>query len=143
MRIEAALGDRRGRVVTVLTSDSVMSAARRLRSDNVGALIVKDICATEGDAVLGVLSERDVVQAIVDHGAAAFTMPVSDLMTRAVIFCQSDDSIDDALAKMNRHHIRHLPVLQDGALIGVVSIRDVLAMKAAEGTARESAPASS
>lgn len=143
MRIEAALGDRRGRVVTVRTSDSVMNAARRLRSDNVGALIVKDICATEGDAVLGVLSERDVVQAIVDHGAAAFTMPVSDLMTRAVIFCQSDDSVDDALAKMNRHHIRHLPVLQDGALIGVVSIRDVLAMKAAEGAARKSAPASS
>lgn len=143
MRIEAALGDRRGRVVTVRTSDSVMNAARRLRSDNVGVLIVKDICATEGDAVLGVLSERDVVQAIVDHGAAAFTMPVSDLMTRAVIFCQSDDSVDDALAKMNRHHIRHLPVLQDGALIGVVSIRDVLAMKAAEGTARKSAPASS
>jgi CBS domain-containing protein len=130
MKIETALGTRRGRLVTVSTTDTVMTAARRLRSDNVGALIVKDTCHTEGDAVLGVLSERDVVQAIVDHGAASFTMKVSDLMTRAVIFCDADDSIDDAFARMNKHHIRHLPVLQDGSLIGVVSIRDVLAAKA-------------
>jgi CBS domain-containing protein len=128
MRIDTALGDRRGRVIAINMADTVMAAARRLRSENVSVLVVKDTCATEGDAVLGVISERDIVQAIVDHGAASFTKPVSDLMSRAVIFCQADDSVDHAVALMNKHHIRHLPVLDNGALVGVFGIRDVVAL---------------
>jgi CBS domain-containing protein len=132
MRIEAVLGSRRGRVVAVRTNDTVMAAARRLRSENVSVLVVNDTCATEGDAVLGIFSERDCVQAVVDHGAAALTMPVSALMTRSVIFCQAEDSVEHAVAIMDKNHIRHLPVLQDGALIGVIGLRDMLAIKAAE-----------
>ena len=134
MRIETVLGSRRGRIVAIRTTDNVLAAARRLRSENVSVLVVNDTCATEGDAVLGIFSERDVVQALVEHGANALTMPVSALMTRAVLFCQAEDSVERAVAIMDKHHIRHLPVLQDGALIGVVGMRDVLAVKAAELT---------
>ena len=134
MKIEDVLGPRRGRVVAIRTNDSVLAAARRLRSENVSVLVVNDTCATEGDAVLGILSERDIVQALVDHGAAALTMPVQSLMTRSVVFCQAEDAIERAIAIMDKHHIRHLPVLQDGALVGVVGLRDVLAVKAAELT---------
>ncbi len=81
---------------------------------------MKDSCATEGDVILGVLSERDILQAIVDYGTAAFSMPVSVLMTRDVISCQSDDIVDHALELMNEHHIRHLPVLHGEALVGVI-----------------------
>jgi CBS domain-containing protein len=131
MRIDAVLGSRRGRVIAIRTSDTVMVAARRLRAENVSVLVVNDTCATEGDAVLGIFSERDVVQAVVDHGAAALTMPVEALMSRSVIFCQAEDSVEHATAIMDKHHIRHLPVLQDGSLIGVVGMRDMLAVKAA------------
>ncbi len=74
------------------------------------------------------MSERDVVQAIVDHGAAALTMPVSAFMTRAIISCQSDDTVDQVGALMSEHHVRHLPVQHGESLVGVISIRDLLAL---------------
>lgn len=128
MQVERALWAKRGRIVTIRMAETCMVAARLLRSENIGVLVVKDSCATEGDVILGVLSERDVLQAIVDHGTAAFSMPVFALMTRDVVTCQSDDAVDYALDLMNEHHIRHLPVLHGEALVGVISIRDVLAL---------------
>jgi len=128
MRIETALRAKRARIVTIRMAETVMVAARRLRSENIGILAVKDSCGTEGDVILGMLSERDVLQAVVDHGTAAFSMPVSALMTQAVVSCQSDDTVDHALGLMNEHHIRHLPVFHGEALVGVISLRDVLAL---------------
>lgn len=135
MRIETALRAKRARVVAIRMSETVMVAMRRLRSEDIGILAVKDSCGTEGDVVLGMLSERDILQAIVDHGAAALSMPVSALsmpvsalMTHAVVSCHSDDTVDHALGLMNEHHIRHLPVFHGEALVGVISIRDVLAL---------------
>lgn len=128
MQVGKALWAKRGRIVTVRMTETCMVAARLLRSENIGVLVVKDSCATEGDVILGVLSERDILQAIVDYGTAAFSKPVCVLMTRAVVSCQSDDSVDYALELMNKHHIRHLPVLHGDALVGVISIRDILAL---------------
>ena len=127
MRIEAVLRAKHRRVITVRMTDTVLNAARRLRAEDVGLLVVKDTCATEGDAVLGVLSERDILQAIVDHGMHAMKLPVSRLMTLAVFCCDLDDSVERALTLMHAHHIRHLPVLDNGSLVGVVSMRDLVA----------------
>lgn len=128
MQIETVLRTKPARIVTIAMTSTLMAAARLLRSENIGAVLVKDSCSTEGDVVLGLLSERDVLQALVDHGAAALDMPVSAFMTRAVISCQSDDTVDQVCGLMSEHHVRHLPVLHDGALVGVVSIRDLLAL---------------
>ena len=139
MRIEAVLRARHRRVVTVRMTDTVLTAARRLRAEDVGLLVVKDTCATEGDAVLGVLSERDILQAIVDHGMQAMTLPVSRLMTLAVFCCDLYDSVERALMLMHRHHIRHLPVLDNGSLVGVVSMRDLMAPSVETSAAAEQA----
>jgi CBS domain-containing protein len=128
MLIDTVLRTRQPRIVTVRMTDTVLSAARRLRAEDVGVLVVKDTCATEGDAVLGVISERHVLQAIVDRGMAALTLPVSMLMSRIMVRCQLHDTVVRALALMHEHDVRHLPVLHDDALVGVVSMRDLLAV---------------
>lgn len=140
MQVEMALRAKQARIVTIRMSETCMVAARMLRSENIGVLVVKDSCGTEGDVILGVLSERDILQAIVDHGMAAFAMPVSALMTRAVVSCDSSDTVDRALALMNEHHIRHLPVLHGEALVGVISIRDMLSLAAPAGPLAPGAP---
>lgn len=131
MQVEMALRAKRGRIVTIRMTETCLVAARLLRSENIGAVVVKDTCGTEGDVILGVLSERDILQSIVDHGTAAFAMPVSALMTRDVVSCQCSDSVDRAMAMMDEHHIRHLPVLHGESLVGVLSIRDMLSIAAA------------
>ena len=138
MQVEMALRAKRGRIATIRMTETAVVAARLPRSENIGVPVVKDGCGTEGDAVLGVISERDIPQAIVDHGTAAFAMPVLAPMTRAIVLLRSDDTVDLALELMEEHHIRHLPVLHGGTLVGVISIRDVLSLAApARPPARE------
>ncbi|MFD2138933.1 CBS domain-containing protein [Ancylobacter oerskovii] len=113
-------------------------AATLLNREHIGAVVVKDACGSEGDTVVGIFSERDVVRAIAERGAAALRAPVADLMSRNMISCQMDDSVDHVRALMDTHHVRHLPVLENHQLVGVLSIRDVLSYdvrKAAEAAA--------
>ena len=128
MQIEAVLRAKPARLITVSMTSTVMTAARLLRSENIGALVVKDTCLTEGDVILGMVSERDVVQAIADRGPTALTMPVSAVMVRNVCSCRSDDTVQQVCSMMGEHHVRHIPVLHGGALVGVVSIRDLLVL---------------
>ncbi len=128
MQIEAVLRSKPPRLITVGMTSTLMAAARLLRSENIGALVVKDSCMTEGDVVLGMISERDVVRAVVERGAAALALPVSAFMDRAFFSCQSDDTVDEVCALMSKHHVRHMPVLHGEALIGVISIRDLLVL---------------
>ncbi|HYZ21976.1 MAG TPA: CBS domain-containing protein [Rhodopila sp.] len=127
MRVDTLLKRRRPRIISVRMNETVGSAAQILRRENVGAVLVKDSCGTEGDIVVGLLSERDFLRALTDYGVAAFKMPVSAVMTRTVVACELSDSIDTVAELMQRHHIRYVPVIDCGALIGVVSIRDLLA----------------
>ncbi|MCB4771973.1 CBS domain-containing protein [Ancylobacter sp. Lp-2] len=127
------------RVPTVRMTESVEIAATLLNRERIGAVVVKDACGSEGDTVVGIFSERDVVRAIAERGVAALKTPVADLMSRNMISCQMDDSVDHVRALMDTHHVRHLPVLEDHQLVGVLSIRDVLTYdvrKAAEFSAR-------
>ena len=128
MRIEAALRAKHHRVVAVRMNDLVLTAARRMRTENIGLLVVKDTCATEGDAILGVVTERDILQAIVDHGMHALKQAVARLMRPAVVCCDLHDTVERALTLMRRHRIGHLPVLHDGSLVGVVSMGDLVSL---------------
>lgn len=135
MRVDAVLRKKGNRIIAVGMTTTVERAARLLKSEDIGALVVKDTCATEGDVILGMLSERDIVRALAEHGAAVLRMPVSALISRTVVACDPRDDADGVIDLMQRHHVRHLPVLDGDALIGVVSIRDVVATSATEGIA--------
>ncbi|MCS0504435.1 CBS domain-containing protein [Ancylobacter mangrovi] len=115
------------RVPTIRMSETVEMAATLLNRERIGAVVVKDACGSEGDTVVGIFSERDVVRAIAERGGAALKTSVADLMSRNMISCQMDDSVDQVRALMDEHHVRHLPVLEEHQLVGVLSIRDVLA----------------
>lgn len=124
MRVEDILRTKEPRVVTVRSGSTIEEAIRLMKSENISSLVVKDVCRTEGNAVAGVLSERDIVYALLDQGGAVLRQPVSALMTRQPVTCTPSDSLYEVLQQMERHHIRHLPVLDDGTLVGVISARD-------------------
>ncbi|MDB5399405.1 MAG: histidine kinase [Rhodopila sp.] len=130
MKVSSLLQRKDARIIAIQMEATTAIAARLLRAENVGAVIIKDTCATEGDVVLGILSERDILRALVDRGIAALKMPVSALMTRDVVSCGPGDELDLVAALMERHQIRYVPVIDGDALIGVVSIRDLLAQRA-------------
>lgn len=115
------------RVPTIRMAETVEMAAILLNRERIGAVVVKDACGSEGDTVVGIFSERDVVRAVAERGAAALKLPVAELMSRNMISCAMDDSVDHVRALMDEHHVRHLPVLAEHQLVGVLSIRDVLA----------------
>lgn len=123
------------RVVTVRMNETVAIAAQLLRVSDVSALVVKDVCRTEGNVVVGMFSERDVVRAIAEHGAAGINLKVSTLISvQKLVSCRSSDTIDHVRQLMNDNHIRHLPVLESHSLIGVISMRDILAADGQRGT---------
>ncbi|CAA0097916.1 Uncharacterised protein [Starkeya nomas] len=115
------------RVPTIRMSENIEMATTLLNREHIGAVVVKDACGSEGDTVVGIFSERDVVRALAERGAAALRLTVGDLMSRNMISCAMDDTIDHVRALMDQHHVRHLPVLEEHQLVGVLSIRDVLA----------------
>ncbi len=128
MKVESIL-EAKGRDILTIPSDTkVAEAARMLKEHRIGALVVSDDWSTAA----GILSERDIVHAMVDHGAAVQDLPVSDLMTREVITCAPDDAIVDLMTQMTERRIRHLPVVEDGVLCGMVSIGDVVKNRIAE-----------
>ncbi|SMH48283.1 CBS domain-containing protein [Azospirillum agricola] len=124
MKVEHILRTKESRVVAVRTGATVAEAIGLMKAENISALVVKEVCRTEGNTLAGVLSERDIVHALLERGSGLLTMPVSHLMTRTPVTCAPQDSLHHALHLMDRHHIRHLPVLDDGHLVGVVSARD-------------------
>jgi CBS domain-containing protein len=122
MKVKAMLSAKESNVVTARPDATVATAINLLKEKRIGALVVSD----DGAGIQGILSERDVVRALVDHGADLLNMPVSELMTRAVKTCTLDANIHDVMSEMTHSRIRHLPVLDDGKLCGVISIGDVV-----------------
>lgn len=109
-------------VVTIRPDATVRQLLADLVRHNVGALVVSE----DGGAIGGIVSERDVVRRVHEHGAAALDMPVSSIMTAEVLTCALGDKADDLRPTMIDHRIRHLPVVRDGRLVGIVSIGDVV-----------------
>ncbi len=109
-------------VVTTRPETTLEEAARLLKSHRIGALVV-----TEGnDRVLGIVSERDIVNALAEHGAVCGKRPVSEVMTEELAVCTPEDTTDTLMEVMTRQRVRHLPVMENGRLAGIVSIGDVV-----------------
>lgn len=126
MQVGDVLRRKSTRIATVRMNETVAIAAQLLRTANISALVVKDVCRTEGNTAVGMFSERDVVRAIAEHGAAGVNRKVSEMISvQQLISCTSGDTLEHVRRLMNRHHIRHVPVIDDYTLVGVISIRDI------------------
>ena len=121
MSIQAILYQKGEYVETIAPDASVRDAAASLRDENIAALVV-----TKGDAVLGMVSEREIVQALSVHGERAAAMKVADVLVPDFATVAPEDSLKRAMTLMTRHRSRHLPVLRDEKLVGIVSIGDVV-----------------
>ena len=126
MNVGDILRKKSTRIATVRMNETVAIAAQLLRAGNISALVVKDVCRTEGNTAVGMFSERDVVRAVAEHGAAGLNLKVANLISvQQLISCHSTDTLDHVRHLMNKNHIRHVPVIDDYTLIGVISIRDI------------------
>lgn len=121
MKIADILRHKGANVVTIAPTDTVATLLASLAEHNLGALI-----AVDGERVVGIVSERDVVRAAAHDGAAVFDRPISQLMTADVLSCTSSDPVASIAATMTDRRIRHMPVIDDGNLAGIVSIGDVV-----------------
>ena len=121
MRVADILQKKGADVETIRPDAKVLMAVHRLRMQNIGALVV----CRDGSRVEGVLSERDVVRGLTKHGAELLDMSVVAVMSRPPV-CAPDDSLTAVMAQMTRTRNRHLPVVEDGRLCGIVSIGDVV-----------------
>ena len=122
MNVETILRDKGRWVATIRPEATIAEAVKQLSVQNVGALVVSD----DGDGIDGILSERDIVQALAEHGAELLNESVAAAMTRRVATCDPEDSVGDLMAEMTRRRIRHFPVVRDGRLVGIVSIGDLV-----------------
>ena len=122
MRIADILGDKGVEVHTALPWVTVTDAARRLTEADVGALLVCDA----DRHIRGIVSERDIVRAVARHGAAALQRPVEAIMTHGVHTCSPQETVARAMAMMVRLRYRHLPVVDHGRLVGIISVRDLV-----------------
>ena len=111
-------------VVTIEPTDTVATLVAKLAEHNVGALL-----AVEGDRVVGIVSERDVVRRIAERGAPVLDVSVGQIMTTSVVSCASTDSIDSIAETMTERRIRHMPVIDDDHLVGIISIGDVVSSR--------------
>jgi CBS domain-containing protein len=125
----AAILKAKGRAVaTADPSDTLLMAAHRLAEHKIGALVIIDAVRN----VIGIVSERDVIREISRVGPACLGEPVSSHMTRDVITCSDTDTLDRLMETMTKHKFRHIPVVTDGQLSGIVSIGDVVKHHIAE-----------
>jgi CBS domain-containing protein len=121
MTIESILARKGTNVTTIGPDASIKRAADWLRAKNIGALVV-----TSEDAVLGLISEREIVHAFSRFGETAGSMPVKEVMQYGMIGVSPDESITRVMNLMTHHRVRHMPVLRGGKLVGIVSIGDVV-----------------
>jgi len=115
-------------VTTARPDDTVQEIADRLAQKKIGAIVI----VGGGGSVTGIISERDLIRVIAQRGADALSMPVSEVMTREVVVCGEATSVDDIMEMMTNGRFRHLPVVEEGRLVGIVSIGDIVKHHIAE-----------
>jgi CBS domain-containing protein len=122
MTVKAILAAKGGDVVTIEPHISVADAAKRLAERKIGALVVTGA----EHRIIGILSERDIVLELAARGAAVLERPLSEVMTRKVTTCSQSDTISSVMERMTEGKFRHLPVVEQNRLIGIVSIGDIV-----------------
>ncbi|RWR53058.1 CBS domain-containing protein [Sinirhodobacter ferrireducens] len=115
-------------VVTVVPGTTVAEVARVLSARRIGALIV----STDGKHVDGIISERDVVRELGRRGPAALSLMVEEVMTRNAVGCTRTDTTEEVMEQMSAGGFRHMPVIEEGEMVGLISIRDVIAARLGE-----------
>lgn len=128
MKIDAILKAKGSRVATTRPDLTIETVTHRLKMENVGALVVSN----DDRTILGMISERDIVQGLAAHGAALPDMRVDELMSLGVPICARDDTVTKVMAQMTRERVRYLPVVEDGRLVGIISIGDVVKCRLGE-----------
>jgi len=122
MKLAEILRSRTQEVIKIRASECIADAATALTENKIGALLVED----DSGAIVGILSERDIVGGMGPHGANLRDVAVGELMTANLIRCSPNDSVNEAMAMMSDRHIRHLPVFDGDDLVGFISIGDLV-----------------
>jgi CBS domain-containing protein len=122
MKVRDMLAAKGDTVATIRSDATIDTVLHRLKLEGVGALVVSE----DGEAVSGIISERDIVRGLPEHGAELLQMKVADIMTSAVKTCAPDAMVPDIMGEMTRSRFRHMPVVADGKLCGIISIGDVV-----------------
>ena len=128
MKVEHILQSKGMTVHTVLAHAPISEAVRLLNEQRIGAVVV----LSDSGSVTGILSERDIVRHLADDPANLLHRSVREVMTTSVITCGLDTSISELMEQMTEHRIRHIPIVEDGELVGIVSIGDVVKRKIEE-----------
>ena len=127
MLVSQILKSKGDAVFTVGPQETVAAVAALLHSRGVGALVVLD-----ADNLVGIVSERDLVRAVASAGAPALQQPISSFMTGDVLVASPGDTVDSLLGRMTDRRVRHLPVHNQGRLVGIISIGDLVKWKISE-----------
>ena len=122
MNVETILRTKGREVATIRPGETVGAAVDALISRNIGALVVSE----DGERVDGIISERDIVHALARHGSRLLSVGVAEVMTQPVVTCDPTEGVGELMAEMTNRRIRHLPVVENGRLCGIVSIGDVV-----------------
>lgn len=122
MNVETILHIKGRAVATIKPDKTVGAAVAELISRNIGALVVSE----DGESVDGIISERDIVHSLAARGTDLLSLKIAEIMTRPVVTCDPADTVEQLMAEMTNRRIRHLPVVRDGRLCGIVSIGDVV-----------------
>ncbi len=122
MAVKEILAEKGNNVITISPGSSLGDAARVLAQHRIGAVVV----VGTDDRIIGILSERDIVRRVGEEGAAALERSVSEAMSTSVKTCNEQSTVNEVMTIMTRGRFRHLPVEQDGNLVGIISIGDVV-----------------
>ena len=122
MQVQNIIHTKGGNVVTIMPQATVAEAAQLLKEHRIGAVVVTGPTG----AVIGILSERDIVRGLPVHGAALLAMSVGDIMTHSVMTCSPHSHVEDIMRDMTAGRFRHIPVVEAGRLTGIVSIGDMV-----------------
>ena len=122
IRISQILKDKGDRVVTIGPDATIAEVVDVLQRERIGAIVVMQ----ENEELVGIISERDVAHGLAEHGAGLLAKRVADLMTREVVTCTPESTVQEIMKEMTVRRFRHLPVIKDGTLVGVISIGDVV-----------------
>lgn len=122
MNVDAILKEKGRRVITMRPNSPLATVIRRMKLEHIGAVILSD----DGATIDGILSERDIVNGLAERGVDLLECKAADIMTREVITCAPGDNIKQVMVKMTVQRIRHVPVMQDNQLAGLISIGDVV-----------------
>lgn len=128
MHVDTILQTKGSAVFTLPATGTLTDAVAMLNAHNIGAIVI----AGDNGHIVGILSERDIVRQLGKNPAGALSLSIADCMTRGVVTCERTTTIDDVMESMTQRRIRHMPVAENGKLVGIISIGDVVKLKIAE-----------